>query len=191
MPKLKYRFRVTFAGFGAGSETYELTKQVMNVTRPDITFAEVPIHVYNSTIKLIGKHSFADAKLVLRDDTSGVVSKIVGAQMQKQFDFFEQASAASGIDYKFVMYVEILDGNNGATEPTTLETFEFLGCYVKQATYSNVDYAVNDPVQIDLSIGYDNVLQSKTPNDSSPSGLGSAVGRTIGALATGGSAGTQ
>ena len=39
MPKLKYRFRVTFDNFGvAGAPSTELTKQVMNVARPDLTF---------------------------------------------------------------------------------------------------------------------------------------------------------
>ena len=67
------------------------------------------IPVYNSTIKLLGKHSFGDAKLTIRDDASGIVSRKVGEQLQKQFDFFEQAGAASGIDYKFRMRVEMLD----------------------------------------------------------------------------------
>jgi hypothetical protein len=43
------------------------------------------------------------------------VSKLVGEQVQKQFDFFEQASAASGIDYKFTTRIEMLDGGNGAS----------------------------------------------------------------------------
>ena len=34
MPKLKYRFRVQLQNFGVTSPTTEITKQVMNVTRP-------------------------------------------------------------------------------------------------------------------------------------------------------------
>jgi hypothetical protein len=99
MPKLKYRFRVTLDQFGVpGQPTTELTKQVMNVSRPDVTFEEIKLPVYNSTVKLLGKHNFADAKLTIRDDASGVVSRKVGEQLQKQFDFFEQSGAASGID---------------------------------------------------------------------------------------------
>jgi hypothetical protein len=42
MPKLKYRFRVTLDNFGVpGTPTTELTKQVMNVTRPVLTFEEI------------------------------------------------------------------------------------------------------------------------------------------------------
>jgi len=185
MPKLKYRFRVTLENFGvAGTPATELTKQVMNVTRPDITFEEIKLMTYNSTVKLAGKHSFAPAKLTLRDDVTGAVSRKVAEQLQKQFDFFEQSGAASGIDYKFSMYVEILDGGNGAFEPTTLETFEFLGCYLNQATYSNVDYTSNEPVDIALSVTYDNALQLATPGGA-VNGLGVNVGRTVRSLITG------
>ena len=186
MPKLKYRFRVTLDGFGvAGTPTTELTKQVMNVTRPEVTFDEIKLSVYNSTVKIAGRHSFADAKLTLRDDVTGAVTRKVGEQLQKQFDFFEQSAAASGIDYKFRMRVEILDGGNGAYEPTSLESFEFLGCYIKTATYSNTDYTSNDPVDIGLTITYDNAIQLNRPGGER-SGLGVDVGRTIRTLAIGG-----
>jgi hypothetical protein len=180
MPKLKFRFRVTLDSFGvAGTPSTELTKQVMNVSRPDITFEEIKLPVYNSTVKILGKHSFADAKLTVRDDASGIVSKKVGEQMQKQFDFFEQSGAASGIDYKFRMRVEILDGGNGAFEPVTLESFEFLGCYIKQATYQGGDYAdATNPMDIALTITYDNAIQLEGPGGAA-SGIGLDVGRVV------------
>ena len=186
MPKLKYRFRVTLDNFGvAGTPTTELTKQVMNASRPEITFDEIVLNVYNSRVKLAGKHSFADAKLVLRDDVTGAVTRKVGEQLQKQFDFFEQSSAASGIDYKFRMRVEILDGGNGAFEPTSLESFEFLGCYVKQVTYQGGDYTSNDPMDISLTIAFDNAIQLNRPGGE-PAGIGLDVGRTVRTLALGG-----
>ena len=180
MPKLKFRFRVTLDSFGvAGTPSTELTKQVMNVSRPDISFEEIKLPVYNSTVKILGKHSFADAKLTVRDDASGIVSKKVGEQMQKQFDFFEQSGAASGIDYKFRMRVEILDGGNGAFEPVTLESFEFLGCYIKQATYQGGDYAdATNPMDIALSITYDNAIQLEGPGGPRY-GIGLNVGRVV------------
>jgi hypothetical protein len=186
MPKLKYRFRVTLDNFGvAGTPTTELTKQVMNVSRPEVSFEEIKLHVYNSTVKLAGKHSFADAKLVLRDDVTNAVTQKVGEQLQKQFDFFEQSSAASGIDYKFTMRVELLDGGNGAFNPTTLETFEFYGCFIKGATYQSGDYSsTSDPMDISLTIGYDNALQ--IDNGGNTTGLGTNVGRTVRSLALGG-----
>jgi hypothetical protein len=179
MPKLKYRFRVTLDGFGvAGAPTTELTKQVMNATRPDISFEEIKLPVYNSTVKILGKHNFADAKLTVRDDASGVVSRKIGEQMQKQFDFFEQSGAQSGIDYKFRMRVEILDGGNGGFEPVTLESFEFLGCFIKQATYAQGDYNSNEVMDIALSITFDNAIQLEAPGGAA-SGIGVNVGRIV------------
>jgi hypothetical protein len=179
MPKLKYRFRVTLDQFGVpGTPSTELTKQVMNVTRPEVSFEEIKLPVYNSTVKILGKHSFADATLTVRDDASGIVSRKVGEQLQKQFDFFEQSGAASAIDYKFRMRVEILDGGNGAFEPVTLESFEFLGCWVKQATYQGGDYSSNDPMDIALTVCYDNAIQLEAPGGAA-SGIGLEVGRTV------------
>lgn len=186
MPKLRYRFRVTLDNFGvAGTPTTELTKQVMNVTRPQVSFEEIKLSVYNSTVKLAGRHSFADATLTLRDDVTGAVTRKVGEQLQKQFDFFEQSGAASGIDYKFRMRVEVLDGGNGAYEPSSLESFEFLGCFVKQATYQGGDYTNNEPMDIALTITYDNAIQLNRPGGER-SGLGVDVGRTVRSLALGG-----
>jgi hypothetical protein len=180
MPKLKYRFRVTLDSFGVpGQPTTELTKQVMNVSRPEVSFEEIKLPVYNSTVKLLGKHNFADAKLTIRDDASGVVSRKVGEQLQKQFDFFEQSGAASGIDYKFRMRVEMLDGGNGQFEPVTLESFEFLGCFIKQATYQGGDYAdATNPMDIALTITYDNAIQLDAPGGAA-SGIGIDVGRVV------------
>jgi len=186
MPKLKFRFRVTLIGFGvAGTPTTELTKQVMNVTRPEISFEEIKLAVYNSTVKLAGKHSFQDIKLTLRDDVSNAVSNKVAEQMQKQFDFFEQASAASGIDYKFQTIIEILDGGNGATAVGVLETFQLDGSWIKQVTYQGGDYSsATDPLDISLTICYDNALQ--VDGTGNASGLGQSVGRTVRTSALGG-----
>lgn len=186
MPKLKYRFRVILENFGVpGTPTTELTKQVMNVTRPNLTFDEIKLPVYNSTVKLAGKHSWSDATLTLRDDVTNAVTQLVGQQLQKQFDFFEQSSAASGIDYKFTMRVELLDGGNGANSPTVLEAFDFLGCYLKGVEYQGGDYgSATDPMDIKCTITYDNALQYGAGGN--PTGIGQQVGRTVRTLALGG-----
>jgi hypothetical protein len=93
MPKLKYRFRVTFLGLGVTQPTTELTKQVMDFSRPAVTFDNIDLPIYNSTIKLAGKYSWADLTCNLRDDAGGNVSKLVGEQLQKQLDFAEMSSA--------------------------------------------------------------------------------------------------
>jgi hypothetical protein len=58
MPKLKYRFRVMFENFGVSTPRTELTKQVMDFTRPSVSFANIDVPIYNSTIKLAGKYAW-------------------------------------------------------------------------------------------------------------------------------------
>ena len=183
MPKLQYRFRVTLENFGVSTPTTELTKQVIDVTRPTVNFEEIEVPVYNSRVYLAGKHAWDPITLNLREDVNNNVQKLVGEQLQKQFDFFEQSSAAAGIDYKFTTRIEILDGGNGANTPNVLETFELYGCFVQNANYNSLAYATNDPVQITLAIRYDNAVQSPQGE-----GIGTAVGRTLGSLITGGGA---
>jgi hypothetical protein len=188
MPKLKYRFRVTLLGFGVAAAT-ELTKQVQDVTRPKVSFEEMTLDVYNSKVKLAGKYTLENITLTLRDDASGQVQKMVGQQIQKQFDFMEQASARSGIDYKFTTRIEVLDGGNGALVPNTLETFELYGCFVQNADYGDANYATNEHMTVALTIAYDNLSQFAAGSTAvSPiGGIGAAVGRTIGAATTGAS----
>jgi hypothetical protein len=181
MPKLQYRFRVVLENFGVSTPRSELTKQVMDVTRPDLTFDQVTLDVYNSRVYLPGKHTWNPITLTLRDDANNSVSKLVGEQVQKQFDFFEQASAASGIDYKFTTRIEMLDGGNGASAPGILETWELYGSYLESVNYNSLAYNSSEPVTITLSLRYDNAVQ--TPQGT---GIGSAVTRTIGTLSTGG-----
>ena len=174
MPKLQYRFRALFINFGVGGSTQELTKQVMDIQRPSLSFEEIALDIYNSKIYLAGKHTWAETQINLRDDAGGNVSKLVGQQLQKQFDFVEQASAATGQDYKFQINYEVLDGGNGTLVPNVLETWELYGCFIKSANYNNMDYKSNEPVSIQLTIRYDNAVQSPLT-----SGIGTSVGRAL------------
>tara|TARA_A100001015_G_scaffold212661_1_gene238547 strand:- start:2713 stop:3342 length:630 start_codon:yes stop_codon:yes gene_type:complete len=184
MPKLQYRFRVSLENFGVSTPTTELTKQVIDVTRPNVSFEQMTIDVYNSRVYLAGKHTWEPITLNLREDVTNEVQKLVGEQLQKQFDFYEQSSAASGQDYKFVTRIEILDGGNGANDVSVLETFELYGCYVESANYNSLAYSNStDPVSVTLAIRYDNAIQ--TPQGT---GIGTAVGRTANTLVTGGGA---
>ena len=182
MPKLKYRFRVSFISFGTGGQALnELTKQVIDVTRPNVSFTNVPIEVYNSKVNYAGKHTWSPMTLNLRDDANGNISKAVGAQLQKQFDFLEQSSAAAASNYKFQMLIEILDGGNGLDgSGFILETWDVVGCYIQTANYQNLAYSDSNPVTIALTIQMDNCTQTPIAQ-----GVGQVVARTIGEFATG------
>jgi hypothetical protein len=180
MPKLQFRFRVNFLNFGASASSVELTKQVIDCSRPNLSFAEITLPVYNSTMYLAGKHTWAPMNINVRDDASNTVSRLVGQQLQKQMDFVEQASAATGQDYKFQTNIEILDGGNGAAAPIVLETWELYGCFLQTANYNTLNYGTNEVVTIAMTLRYDNAIQSPIG-----SGVGASVGRTIGSIATG------
>jgi hypothetical protein len=180
MPKLKYRFRVSFENFGVSTPRSELTKQIVDFTRPSVTFDEIPLDIYNSKVYLQGKHTWEQVTVNLRDDASGQVAKLVGEQLQKQFDMMEQSSAASGIDYKFITRCEVLDGGNGASTPNVLETWELYGCMVTNVNYNDLNYASSEAATISMQIRFDNAVQTPVG-----AGVGATVARTIGEVVTG------
>ena len=180
MPKLQYRFRVVFENFGVSTPRTELTKQVMDFTRPTVGFEPIEIPIYNSRLYLASRGVWEEVTCNLRDDATGEVSRLVGEQLQKQMDFVEMASASAGIDYKFLTRCEILDGGNGAFEPRVLETWELYGCFLSQVNYNELNYANNDPVTVTMNIRFDNAVQ--TPQGS---GVGTNVGRTLGSIVSG------
>jgi hypothetical protein len=162
MPKLKYRFRLTFENFGiqGNNSTTELTKQVQDCARPSLKFADQVIEIYNSKIHYAGKPTWDPVAVKLRDDVTGAVTTLIGEQNQRQFDFFEQSSAASAGDYKFTLRIEMLDGGNGTSTPNVLETWVLYGCYLVSTNWQTLDYKEQGPVIIDLSIQYDNAVQT-------------------------------
>ena len=178
MPKLQYRFRILFDNFGVSQATTELTKQVIDFTRPNVSFAEIPVEIYNSRVYLAGKPTWDAVSVNVRDDASGEVARLVGEQLQKQFDFSEQSSAAAGNNYKFQLRCQILDGGNGQFAPTVLEEWELYGCYVASANYNQLNYGGNEAVTIAMSIRFDNAVQ--TPTESTGPNAGEGIGKNVG-----------
>jgi len=180
MPKLQYRFRVLFTGFGGGvstNGTRDLTQNIIDVSRPSVGFEQMTIDAYNSRTYLAGKHTWEPVTINLRDDANNNVQKIVGGQLQRQFDFFEQSSAVSSGTYKFTTKIEILDGGNGGFNANVLDAFELVGCYIENANYNALNYATNEPVTIALTIRYDNAIQYGAGGAGSPDGVGIATAR--------------
>ncbi len=169
MPKLKYRFRATFINFGVTNPTTELTKQVVDIKRPSVNFNPITLDVYNSKVYLQGKPEWQETTINFRDDSTGQVSKLVGEQLQKQFDFMEQSSAPSGVNYKFRMEFDVLDGGNGTATPNVLEQWDLEGCFISSVDYGDMAYNSNDPVQIAVNIRFDNAVQT----------IGGGVGTTV------------
>lgn len=162
MPKLKYRFKVTFDGLGISQDTTELTKQIVKAARPNVDFENKVIDVYNSKINYAGKPTWKPISINIRDDSSGVVNKIIGEQNQKQFDFFEQSSSAAAGDYKFKMTIQMLDGGNAGnfTDANVLETWECYGCYLQTTNFNEIVYSDAGAVEITISVQPDNCIQT-------------------------------
>jgi hypothetical protein len=72
----------------------------------------------------------------------------------------EQASASAGVNYKFQLTFDMLDGGNGTSQPNILESWELDGCFLSQVDYGDMNYNSNDPVTIALTIKFDNAVQT-------------------------------
>jgi hypothetical protein len=147
-PKPKYRFRVRVINFGDNQNVEDLTRQVVSVSKPKLSFNTQEFHSYNSIGYYAGKHQWSTINLVLRDDISNRATRLVGQQVQKQFNHFEQTGFVAGVNYTFDMYIEILDGGN----VKVLEEWFLEGCFLTDIDWDSLDYSASDPIQISLTI---------------------------------------
>lgn len=159
-PKHKNLWRVTFANMGGGTDSQPVSMQAITLTRPKLTHTKIELHRYNSVSYVAGKHSWEPMSLVLQDDVLGSASQVVQAQEQKQQWLIGAegqwlAKAGEGSLYKFVTYLDMLDGNDQVIEKWTME-----GCWIESVDYGDLDYATGDPVQISLQISYDHARQN-------------------------------
>jgi len=162
MPKLKYKFRVlvfnfgNLANLGGGSTGVDFTQQVVSTNKPKITYESVEMHSYNSRVYIAGKHQWEEITITLRDDITNTISSLVGAQVQRQSNHFEQTTYGAGINYKFDTVLDILDGGNDFY----LERWFMEGCWVTNVNWGELDYSSSDPQTIELTIRYDNATQT-------------------------------
>ena len=155
-PKQKHKFRVRFIGFGPIAGGIELTQQIMTVGKPSVDHEEVIIDSYNSRAKIQGKHTWNAIEVAFRDDVTNSISKLVGYQEQKQINHFEQTSPLAGINYKFTMFIEQLDGGNDVV----LDQWVLEGCFLTNINYDTGDYGTGEVVTITTTISYDNATHS-------------------------------
>lgn len=161
-PKLQYKFRVSFDGFGDGSNSRQLTQSVVSVERPKINHASTAVHSYNSVAYAMGKHEWQTIEIVLRDDIQNSVVNVVGKQLQKQMNHFEQSSPVAGRNYKFTMRIESLDGNNN-TAP--LEYWDAEGCFLLDVNYGSRAYDSSELTLITLTVRADNYTHHAGGNE--------------------------
>ena len=163
MPKLKYRYAVYLQNFGDGQNKTQqnITQQVVSCGRPQIQYNRTELHSYNNVMFIPQKPVWQTIELVVRDDITSVSSTSVGEQLQKQMNFFNMTTGMAGQNYKFNMQILMLDGNYGTDDSldTSLETWHLEGCYLETVAYDSTDYSSSDPIQLTLTISFDNATQ--------------------------------
>ncbi len=158
-PKLKNRWRVTFAGLGGGADSQPLSHQAVTVTRPVLSFEEIQLDRYNSRAWVAGKHTFEPMTITLEDDVTGGATQVIQEQLQNQQQLIGAggqflAPAGEGSLYKFVTYLDLLDGNEQVIEKWTVE-----GCWFQNVDFMDLDYAASEAVQITMTVRYDHARQ--------------------------------
>jgi len=163
MPKLQYRFRVTFTNLGTATGLL-VTQNVISATRPSVDHEDVTIDTYNSKIRLAGKHMWQDITVVLRDDTNNHVILAIRDQMNKQVNHATQESANAGSDYKFSMKIETLDGSQAGGNAPVIDSWELEGCFLPSTTFGDLNYATSDVVQVQMTVRYDHATLTTFAN---------------------------
>jgi hypothetical protein len=177
-PKFKYRFRVRLINFGPLAGGLDITQNVVKVDRPKVQYEEVEVHAYNSRAYYAGKHQWQPITLDVRDDVTNAVARLVGHQVQKQMNHFEQTSFLAGVNYKFSTLIEVMDGGNDGV----LETWTLEGCWLQDIQYDTLDYGDSTSfLTISMTMRYDNATLSDGLMPSA-SGSGGKVGGGLGFL---------
>jgi hypothetical protein len=173
-PKLKNRWMVTFADLGGvGNRTDPLSLQVVTFNRPKLSFAEVELHRYNSVAWVAGKHTWDETSLTVEDDIGGSATRVLQEQLQQQQWLIGPegpwlGTAPTGSIYKFVTYVNMLDGMEQVVETWTLE-----GCWLKSVDYAELDYSSSEQIKLSITMRFDHAKQSLCVP---PSAYGTALG---------------
>jgi hypothetical protein len=163
-PKFAYRFRVRVFQFGPLNSGVDLTQQVQSVGKPSLRQNEIVIDSYNSKAWFAGKHEWQTVEMVLKDDITNAVSKLVGEQMQKQLNHLEQTAYAAGHAYKFSMVVETMDGGNDVV----LDYWHLEGCWLTDTRFQALDYGSNEYQKITCTIRFDNATLAGINGDLMP-----------------------
>lgn len=159
-PKQKDKWRVTFANMGGGADSQPLSLQAVTVTRPSISFDEVQLDRYVSRAFVAGKYTYEPMTISFEDDVTGQASQVLQDQLQtQQFLIGAEgaflATAGEGSLYKFVTYLDMLDGAEQLIERWTVE-----GCFIQAIDYTDLDYSTADQVLITTTIRYDHARQN-------------------------------
>jgi hypothetical protein len=136
-PKVKNKFRVRFINFGPMQGGLDITQNIQTITYPKYSAPAQEVHIYNSIAYYPGKQKWEPIDCKVLDDVTNTVNKLVGYQMTKQHNFFEQTTPLAGSQVKFDTYIETLDGGND----TIIDQWHLEGCFLTDVDFGDLDYA--------------------------------------------------
>lgn len=155
-PKLAFKFRVRFFNFGPINGGLDLTQQIQTCGRPSRTFASYDLHSYNSVSHGAGKPAWSPISVSVYDDITNDARYLVDYQLQKQGNAFEQTTPAAGINYKFTMLIENMDGG----DVNVLDSWYLEGCWLSGHTESENSYLNTNGINtIGFTVTFDNATQ--------------------------------
>ena len=173
-PKLKNKWMVQFINMGDNNTNVrDLQVQVVQLTRPKITFNEVELHRYNSVSWVAGKHTYDPLTMTVQDHYSNGAAAAIQAQVERQQKLIGAgggqylATAPDGATYKFAVKLSMMDGGT-----QVLEEWMYEGCWFTSVDGGDLDYSSNDVVTIALSLRFDNAYQTFTAGNASGQALG-------------------
>jgi hypothetical protein len=172
MPKLKNRFNVLFQNFGPAGNSVDLSRQIATITRPSFQTASTEIHAYNNIMWVAGKSTLQPITITIRDEISNSAMSLIEAQIQKQFNHFDQTSPAAGINYKFTATIQTLDGG----DTNILESWFLEGGWITSVEHDTYDYSSSDQTMISLTVQFDNATNSVMPQTVANTGTGVTAG---------------
>ena len=155
-PKMAYKFRALFYNFGPINGGLELTQQMLSVTRPSRTQPEAAVHAYVSVSYALGKPNWSPISAVFYDDITNNARTLIDYQLQKQSNITQQTQLAAGINPKFTMAIQNLDGG----DVNVLDTWYLEGCWITNHSESENNFSTVTGVNtITCSIRFDNATQ--------------------------------
>jgi hypothetical protein len=165
-PKQAHKFIVQFQNIGGAVDSQVLTRQVISVSKPSVTFNEIAIHRYNAAAYVAGKHTWANLALVIEDDIGSGAAEVIRAQVERQLTLIADGAAPLGLSaavaggaYKFNTVILQLDGTGAdAGEPNFLEKWTCQGCWFSNVTYGDLSNETDTAMHISTQIRFDHAF---------------------------------
>jgi len=125
---------------------------IKSAARPQVTTEEVEIPFINSRRYLAGKTTFGQMAVTLHDPIAPSGSQQVMEWIRLHF---ESVSGRSGYAdfYKRDIQLKMLDPVG-----TVIELWDIKGAFILDANFNEVTYEDGNPVEITLSLRYDNAV---------------------------------